>query len=161
MLFCYENYQKKAELQYEAQKQVEEMTEAEKEELAVRKRRAEGTPCNEQTFLEWKAKFEQEMDEIAKNEMAAAANDKKKKKEDKVVDKSGRITGYLQFSDKIGTLNLEAMEAAIDNAQVDEDEQLEVDEDLFDLDDDELDDLDDLDFDDDDDDDDDDDEPDI
>ena len=142
------------------------MTEAEKEELAVRKRRAEGTPCTEENFLAWKAKFDEEMVQEAEREKLASTggdNKKKKNKEEKVVDKSGRITGYLQFSDKIGTLNLEAMEAACDDAQVDEDEEeLEVDEDLFDVDDDELDDLDDLDFDDDDDDDDDDEEePDI
>jgi hypothetical protein len=60
------------------------------------------------------------------------------------LEKAGRLTGYQQFSDKTGLLNLEAMEAAAENAQVDEDE--DVDENLFDDDDD----LDDLDFDDDD-----------
>ena len=136
------------------------MTEAEKEELAVRNRRAEGTPCTEESFLAWKTKFENEIAQEVEMEKAASSDKKRKNKEEKVVDKTGRITGFLQFSDKIGTLNLEAMEAACDDAQVDEDEELEVDEDLFDVDDDELDDLDDLDFDDDDDDDDDE-EPDI
>ena len=128
------------------------MTEAEAEELAVRKRRAEGTPVNDETFNTWKEKFEAEMREQAEKELEEAAMDNKKKKE-KVVDKSERITGFAQFSDKSGTFNLEAMEAAAENAQPDEDESEEenldnVNEDLFDVDDD---DLDDLDFDDDDD----------
>lgn len=150
--------QQKAQQAFEAQKKVEELTEAEAEELAVRKRRAEGTPVNEDTFQSWKEKFEAEMRENVEREAAEAAADTKKKKE-KVVDKSNRLTGFIQFSDKSGTFNLEAMEAAAENAEVDEDEEnLEnVDEDLFDDDDD----LDDLDFDDDDEDDDEDDEPDI
>jgi hypothetical protein len=75
------------------------------------------------------------------------AADSKKKSSAKVatkeVDKSTRLTGFQHFNDKTGTLNLEAMEAAAENAQVDED----VDEDLFDVEDDDLDDLDDMDFD--------------
>lgn len=145
----------KAQKAFEAQKKVEEMTEAEAEELAVRKRRAEGTPVNEETFNEWKERFEAEMLQKMEEEAVETVGETKKKKE-KVVDKSNRITGFLQFSDKSGNFNLEAMEAAAENAEVDEDEEnLEnVDEDLFDDDED----LDDLDFDDEDDDDDDDDE---
>ena len=70
----------------------------------------------------------------------------------KKVDKSGRLTGYDQFSDKVmGSLSMEEMEQA---AQVDEDEEEydededddvdnleDLDEDLFDVEDD-LDDLD-------------------
>lgn len=135
------------------------MTEAEAEQLAVQKRRAEGTPCNKENFLAWKAQFEAEIAQQKEQEALAEKESmsKKKSKGEKVVDKSGRITGFLHFSDKVGTLNMEAIEAACDNAEADEDEEVDVDdEDLFDVDDDELDDLD---FDDDDDDDDD--EPDI
>ena len=132
---------------------MEGLTEAEAEELAVRKRRAEGTPVTQETFLTWKAKFEAEMKEQRELEEAEATTENKKKK-DKVVDKTGRLTGAAQFSDKTGTFNLEAFEAAAENAQRDEDEDDDdlaenVNEELFDVDDD---DLDDLDFDDDDDD---------
>lgn len=166
--------QQKAQLTYESQKQKEEMTEAEAEELAVRKRRAEGTPVNDETFYAWREKFDAEMKaEKLKAEEEAGGDSKKKGggKEKKVVDKSGRLTGFEQFSGKTGTLDWEAMEAATENAQRDEDSEdddedqedeanlEDVDEELFDVDDD---DLDDLDFDDDDDDDDDDEEePDI
>ncbi len=79
----------------------------------------------------------------------AAADSKKKggKNATKEVDKSGRLTGFQHFTDKAGTLNLEAIEAAAENAQVDENEVDVVDEDLFDVEDDDLDDLDDMDFD--------------
>ena len=139
------------------------MTQAEAEELAVRKRRAEGTPCTQENFLAWKEKFEAEMALLAEkeNDPSGEGGAAKKKNKEKVVDKAGRITGFLQFSDKGGgTFNFEAMEAAAENAQFDEDEARAEeeaaaaaveDEDLFDLDDE---DLDDLDFDDDDDDDD-------
>ena len=151
------------------------MTEAEAEELAVRKRRAEGTPVTKESFASWKEKFEQEMEEEKIQAALAAqegsAGQKKGKNKEKVVDKSGRITGFKQFEDK--SFNFEAMELACEDAQRDEEEDDDdedgvdsddgedegdnvVDEDLFDVDDD---DLDDLDFDDDDDDEDD--EPDI
>ncbi|KAL3921430.1 MAG: hypothetical protein SGILL_002753 [Bacillariaceae sp.] len=151
----------KAQVAFEAQKQKEELTEAEAEELAVRKRRAEGTPCTDETFHEWAQKFDAEMEEERqkKEEEAGAEGRKKGSKTDKVVDKSGRQTGFEQFSGTAGTVDWEAMEAATENAQRDEDEEedeegeedgeaLDVDEDLFMEDDD----LDDLDFDDDDDD---------
>jgi len=155
----------KAQLTYESQKQKEELTEAELEELAVRKRRAEGTPCTDETFYAWREKFEKEMEaERQKAEEEAAADSKKKGgkgSDKKTEDRSGRLTGFQQFSGKTGALDLEAMEAATENAQRDEDEEeddndgddLDVNEELFDVDDEDLDDLDDLDFDDDDDDD--------
>jgi hypothetical protein len=130
------------------------MTETESSEMAIHKRRAEGTPCTKDYFVEWKAKFEAEMEEKRDDEDAVENAGPVKKKREKVVDKSGRISGFLQFSDKTVTLNLEAMEAAWENAEKDEDEESDednlenVDEDLFVGDDDE--DLDDLDFDDDD-----------
>ena len=141
--------QQKSKQAFEAQKKVEEVTEAEAEDLAVRKRRAEGTPVNTETFNTWRAKFEAEMQKQKELEAAEATADGKKKKE-KVVDKSGRLTGYAQFSDKTDSFDLEAMEAAAENAQRDEDEEDDednaiaenVDEELFDVDDDDLDDLD-------------------
>jgi hypothetical protein len=146
----------KAQVAYEAQKQKEELTEAEAEDLALRKRRAEGTPCNDETFSEWRKKFDAEMEQERLEEQEVATGDSKKKgsKVEKVVDKSGRLTGHQQFSGKMGTVDLEAMEAAIEHAQRDEDEEeeegvnVDVNEELFDVDDE---DLDDLDFDDDDD----------
>lgn len=76
----------------------------------------------------------------------AAAEGKKKggaKSGAKDVDKSSRLTGFQHFTAKTGTFNLEAMEAAAENAQADENEVLDVvDEDLFDVSDDDLDDLD-------------------
>ena len=152
------------------------MTVAEREELELRRRRADGTPVTPESFAEWKLKFDAEM-KILKEErqkeadVAASGGRKKGKGSATVVGKDdhkiGRATGKAQFSDK--SLNLEALEAAAENAQTDPDE-VEDDEDeannvvdnsddegddiiqeeLFDLDDE---DLDDLDFDDDDDDD--------
>lgn len=63
---------------------------------------------------------------------------------DKEVDKSTRLTGFEHFTDKSGTLNLEAIEAAAENALEDENEAADnvVDEDLFDVSDDDLEDLD-------------------
>jgi hypothetical protein len=163
--------QQKAQQEYESQKQVEEMTEAESEELMVRKRRAEGTPCTAEHFKEWMIRFSHEMklqaEQEAKRVASEAGGSLAKKKKEKQVDKSGRITGFMHFTDNVGgVVNWEAMELEAENAQRDEDESDDDDEearavadaDLFDVDDD---DLDDLDFDDDDDDEDDDDEPDI
>lgn len=65
----------------------------------------------------------------------------------KVVDKSGRSTGFQFFSGKLD--NLEALEAAAEHAEVDDEEEGELDACLFEEDVD----LDDLDFDDEDDDD--------
>ena len=118
--------------------------------------RAEGTPCTDESFSAWRDRFNTEIEEERLQVKSEGADSSKKKggaKAEKEVDKSGRLTGFEQFSDKAGTLNLEAMEAAAENAQAD------VDEELFDVSDDEFDDLDDMDFDDSDDDEDD--EPDI
>ena len=145
-------------MQFESQKKEEEMTTAELEEIEVRKRRAEGTPCTKENFLAWKAKFEKEMEEKEEEEAKArlkekASTGKKKggtstKKDD---EKESRLTGYEQFCGKMGILNLDAIEKAADEAENDpkkvDVEELDVDEDLFDDDED----LDDLDFDSDDD----------
>jgi hypothetical protein len=150
--------QQKAAQEYEAQKAKEVMSEAEAIDLAIQKRRAEGTPCTDETFYAWRDKFDAEMKEKElEEETIRAAESRKVAKSGtdtkKDVDRSSRLTGYEQFSDKTGTLNLEAMEAAAENAERDPDEEDDeddlddVDEDLFDVDDD---DLDDLDFDDDD-----------
>ena len=54
-----------------------ELSQNEKEELEVRKRRAEGTPCTKENFEAWKAKFEAEMAEkAAKEENARASKDR-------------------------------------------------------------------------------------
>jgi len=155
-----------AQQKFEAQKVTEELTQAEKEELEVRKRRAEGTPCNKENFEAWKAKFEAEMAEKAIEEenartMKDRSNIKKKNKsntttlEDEMED---RLTGYEQFTQKKGLMSLELLEKAAEEAAAasgDESEgddsdgldvdNLDVDKDLFDDDDD----LDDLDFEDD------------
>ena len=109
--------------------------------------RAEGTPCTDETFTEWRDKFNAEMEEERLRLKAEAAADSKKKGSSKNatkdVDKSSRLTGFQHFTDKAGALNLEAIEAAAENAQVDENEELDVvDEDLFDVEDEDLDDLD-------------------
>lgn len=119
------------------------MTEAEREELEVAKRRAEGTPCNKENFEIWQARFLQEMAEerARENETDDGKGGKKKKENAKDVDKSGRLTGFEQFSNKM--VNLEALEAAAEEAE----KGFEGDEELFQEDVD----LDDLDFEDEDD----------
>jgi len=137
-------------------KKEEDVTQAELEEMAVRKRRAEGTPCTAENFQLWKLKFDTEMAAFQKEQKLQEEQSITKKQEKllakKKVDKSGRLTGYDQFSDKVmGSLSMEEMEQA---AQVDEDEEEydededddvdnleDLDEDLFDVEDD-LDDLD-------------------
>mmetsp|Transcript_25899 Transcript_25899/g.71305 ORF Transcript_25899/g.71305 Transcript_25899/m.71305 type:complete len:316 (+) Transcript_25899:104-1051(+) len=165
-----EQQEKKAAQDFEAQTAQEEMTAAEMEELAVRKRRAEGTPCTMEHFEAWKLQFEQEMAEAeeARQEELGGTDDKKKGKKDAANEAAvaSRMTGFEFFSSKGN--NLEALEAAAERAgeQEMEDEEAaeegddgadengdglkDVNEDLFD---DDVD-LDDLDFDDDDDDDD-------
>lgn len=115
------------------------MTEAEREELEVAKRRAEGTPCNKENFEIWQARFLNEM--VEEREREDQTDDGKvgrKKDRSQDVDKSGRMTGFHHFSDKMN--NLEALEAAAEEAE----KGFEGDEELFDEDID----LDDLDFDD-------------
>jgi len=109
------------------------MTEAEREELAVRKRREEGTPVNDSTFSDWWAKFQEEQSLID------GASEKAKDDDD-----GEKLTGFQIFSEKAGVFSLEKLEAAAEELENDE-EFGEVDEDLFDDDED----LDDLDFDDD------------
>ena len=135
----------------------EEMTEAEREELAVRKRREEGTPCTEANFLAWKETFEAEQlaekENAARNTnttttatAAAAAAEKSKSKD---AERAQRMTGFEFFSSKAGNADaLEKLEAAAEEAErettpIDE-EGDGYDEELFEEDVD----LDDLDFDD-------------
>lgn len=134
---------------FESQVIAEEMTEAEKEDLEVRKRRAEGTPCNKENFLAWKERFEAEMAKKKEEERELEKMDINKKKGGKSeVDKSDRLTGFQLFTNKSNTLDL--FEAAAENAERDSDEEEDdddmenVQEDLFD---DDVD-LDDIDFDD-------------
>jgi len=146
-----EQKKKLAEREFETQKKEDEMSRAEIEELTVRKRRAEGTPCIKENFDKWREEFEKEMAEKAAEEGAMKESAGKKSKEKKE-DKSGRTTGFSQFTDKSGKrINLDDIEKAAaeaEDAPIDP-EELDVDEELFELEDD--DDLDDLDFDDDDD----------
>jgi hypothetical protein len=117
------------------------MTEAEKEELEVTKRRAEGTPCNKENFELWQANFLQELserkmiDELTEDD---GKGGRQKKDKTKDIDRSGRMTGFDHFSNKM--VNLEALELAAEQAEV----GFAGDEDLFEEDVD----LDDLDFDD-------------
>ena len=133
------------------------MSQTEKEELAVRKRREEGTPVTKESFEEWRNKFNEEMEKRNKEERNATSDDAKEKKAEAAVAAitEERLTGFEIFSDKVGVFNLENLEAAAeemanDTSALDQDELADVDEDLFDDDDD----LDDLEYDSDDDDDD-------
>jgi hypothetical protein len=126
--------------EFEAQTVSEVFTEAELEEIEVRKRRDEGTPCNKENFEAWKARFEAEM---AQSRALAEDADEAKKNKQKKEDRANRLTGYQQFA---ANMNLEALEAAAEQAEVDDDDEGnldEVDEELFQEDVD----LDDLDFD--------------
>jgi hypothetical protein len=128
---------------FEGQKQISEMTTTEVEEMAIQKRRAEGTPCTMETFLAWKEKFDPEMIAKALEEENEQPEGQLKKKVNTVVATTGRITGFDFFSDK--TNNLEALEAAAEEAgKIEDEEELaeDVNEELFD---DDID-LDDLDF---------------
>lgn len=117
------------------------MTEAEKEELAVRKRREEGTPVTDATFADWWGKFRKEQEEAGTTEGVEKTNG----------DDDDKLTGFQIFSEKTGVFSLEKLEAAAEELEngtaLDQEELGDVDEDLFDDDED----LDDLDFDDDDD----------
>jgi len=141
----------RAEQQFETQKKHEEMSEAELEEIAVRKRRSEGTPCNEENFIAWKKQFEEEMAQKEAESAAAMEKDKvgsgKKKglglKKD---DTDLRLTGYEFFSGKVGILDLDAIEKEAEEIENKSNSITfdDINEELFDDDDD----LDDLDFDD-------------
>lgn len=153
--------QVQAQQAFESQKVKEVMSQAEKEEIEVRRRRAEGTPCTKENFENWKQKFEAEMAKEAENKdvgngtMKDKSNNKKKAKPNVVTleeQMAGRLTGFEQFNNKKGSMDMDLLEKAAEEAAAgpaDEDEEvdvddLDVDEDLFDDDDD----LDDLDFDD-------------
>lgn len=124
------------------------MSAAEKEEIEVRKRRAEGTPCNDENFYAWLKNFEEEMAQKAAAKEAAAEREAgtggKKKSVEKKDETKDRLTGFEQFSGKVGIMSLEAIEQAAEEAVNDEsgdEEDLDVDEDLFDDSDSDLDDL--------------------
>ena len=141
---------------WETQEENAEFSVAELEEMAVRKRRAEGQPCNKENFEAWKARFDAEKanedEEDEKDETNKGGPKRVKKLGSATVDRSDRITGYEYFKSK--ATNMEALEAAAEAAEAqemdDDEEDDDLDEDLFE---DDVD-LDDLDFDDDDDDDD-------
>jgi hypothetical protein len=125
---------------FEAQTTHEIMTETEIEDFEVRKRREEGTPCNKENFELWVVAF---VAERAQQREVELDEDGAKRKADpkKVEDKTGRLTGFQHFSGAAG--DIEALEAAAEQAE--NDQMDEVDEELFD---DDVD-LDGLDFDDD------------
>ena len=106
--------QAQAALQFESQTKKEEMSQTEKEELAVRKRREEGTPVTEESFEEWRNKFNGEMEKRNKEERNATSDDAKEKKAEAAVAAitEERLTGFEIFSDKVGVFNLENLEAA-------------------------------------------------
>lgn len=141
--------QAQAAQQFESQTKKEEMSEAEKEELAVRKRREEGTPVTDETFEEWRNRFNEEMRKIKEEERIATSDDSKDKKAAAAAATTEeRLTGFQIFSEKAGVFNLEKLEAAAeemanDTSALDPDELADVDEELFDDDDD----LDDFEFD--------------
>ena len=118
------------------------MSQAEKEELAVRKRREEGTPVTDETFTEWWEKFSAEMEQKELDRKRAAMvtdNSKDKKNATNTVAAASameeRLTGFQVFSEKAGVFNLEKLEAAaeemenelgdVDEALFDDDEDLE------------------------------------
>jgi len=126
--------------EFESQKVKQELTQTETEEEAVRKRRAEGTPCNKENFHSWAKQFQKELDELREKE--EQEDDKEINKKAKVLKKNeeeemkGRLSGYEQFSLKLGSMNMDALERAAEaaaNAEGDFDEDL-FDEDLDDLD---------------------------
>lgn len=149
---------------FESQKKEDEMTQAELEEMQVRKRRAEGTPCTKENFDIWWAKFiierAKELEQIVKKEEANADKKERKKKsleKEKQEEWEQRLTGFQQFSKGMtaagsggGNLDLQALEEAVDQMDADGADIADgLDEDLFNEESDE--DLDDLDFDSDDD----------
>jgi hypothetical protein len=118
----------------------EVFTEAEVEEIEVRKKREEGTPCNKENFEAWKAKFEAEM---ARKQALLDETDDTKKNRQKKDDRAGRLTGYQLFA---ANMNFEALEAAAEQAEGDGDDEEDIaedfDEELFQDDDVDLDELD-------------------
>merc|ERR1719350_1958271 len=109
------------------------MTEAEKEEYLVNKRRQEGIPCTLENFLAWRERFDKEMTlqkqkEATEREEQEAKTNKNKKKEEV------KFTGYQIFMNKIGILE----ENAVGGDGEGEEElaaklkSLDVDEELFD-----------------------------
>lgn len=131
-----ERSKEQANQEFETQKEITEMSAAEQEEYLVRKRREEGTPCTLETFLAWRDKFNREMIELAeakKKEEEAALSSKNKNKLKNNDEK--KLTGSEIFSTKVGL---------IDDEEEDEEIFENLDEELFDDDED----LDDLDFDD-------------
>lgn len=116
----------------------EVFTEAEVEEIEVRKKREEGTPCNKENFDAWKARFEAEM---ARTQALLDEAEDTKKNRQKKDERASRLTGYQQFA---ANMNFEALEAAAEQAEEDGDEEDvdDFDEELFQDDDVDLDELD-------------------
>jgi hypothetical protein len=127
-----------AEKQYEEQRQKEEVGDTEKAEMEILRKRREGTPCNRENFLAWKAKFDAELAEKRLLDVEAMKDDKR------LAAMAERSTGFDLFNGKGSLDDIEAMADAALEAEITKEE---IDEGLFDDEDD--DDLDDLDYDDD------------
>lgn len=117
---------------WESQEAEETFTQAELEEMEVRRRRAEGTPCDKENFEAWKERFEEEMasqenDEEEDNDEGKGGSKKTKKQGSATVDKSDRMTGFEFFKSK--ATNMEALEAAAEAAETQEMEEDEEEDD--------------------------------
>jgi len=86
-----------------------ELSPTEIEEMILRKRREEGTPCTDETFHKWKRTFDTEMALLLLQQQQSNSNQEEKNKE-----YDSRPTGYEIFSSKLGLLNLDALEQAAD-----------------------------------------------
>jgi len=109
----------KTEAFYEAQNEKLDMTKAEMEEMVVRKRRAEGTACNLETFTKWNREYDAEMAAVVDESIQGQDKGSKNVSGSDTV----RKTGFQFFSEK--SVNFEALEAAAEQAEA------ELDEDLF------------------------------
>jgi hypothetical protein len=106
-----------------------EMSQAEMEEFIVTKRRAEGTPCTKDNFLQWLQRFDDEMANANANTATVVASMTTSVTAPLTVttntttlstkgnEKAGRLTGYQYFSDKSNN-NYEALEAAAERAEM-------------------------------------------
>ena len=81
-----------------------ELSSTELEEITLRKRREDGTPCTDETFHKWKKSFDAEMALLYSNPSL----------EEKNKEYESRPSGYEIFSSKLGLLNLDALEQAAD-----------------------------------------------
>lgn len=107
----------KDDMAYEAQRKIEKLSVAEKEEIEVLKRRKEGTQCTKLTFKAWKNNWDKEQfakKEAAKLELGKGSNSKS----NQIVNTEGRLTGHEIFTKKgAGGITLTDIEKVADNMQ--------------------------------------------